>query len=98
MYYHGLLIAVSAFCCIGVFHPIVIQCEYYFSYRVWPVFLFAGTLFLILSLHAANITLSSLLGVLGCSCMWSVIELFHQHKRVEKGWFKANPKHHKKRK
>ena len=97
MRYHGLLIAVSAFCCIGLFHPIVIQCEYHFSYRVWPVFLLAGTLFLILSLHAANITLSSLLGVLGCSCMWSVVELFHQHQRVEKGWFKANPKYHKKR-
>ena len=62
MYYHGLLIAVSAFCCIGVFHPIVIQCEYYFSYRVWPVFLFAGTLLLILSLPAANALVSSFPG------------------------------------
>ena len=94
MHYHGLLIAVSAFCCIGLFHPIVIQCEYYFSYHVWPLFLIAGLLLLIASVHASNVIASSLLGVVGCSCMWSVLELFQQHRRVERGWFKANPKHH----
>ena len=33
-------------------------------------------------------------GVFGFSCLWSIIELFKQHERVEKGWFPANPKHH----
>lgn len=94
MYFHGLLIAVSAFCCIGVFHPIVIRCEYLFSYRIWPAFLCAGLLLLGLSVFAANVTASALLGVAGCSCMWSIPELFQQHKRVERGWFKANPKYH----
>ena len=34
---------------------------------------------------------AALLGVLGCSCLWSIQELFEQEKRVEKGWFPANP-------
>ncbi len=32
------------------------------------------------------------LGILGFSLLWSIGELFHQKKRVEKGWFPMNPK------
>ena len=32
-------------------------------------------------------------GVTAFSCFWSILELFQQKKRVEKGWFPANPKH-----
>ena len=35
----GILIGLTSFIVIGVFHPVVIKCEYYFSDRVWPVFL-----------------------------------------------------------
>lgn len=35
----GILIGLTTFIVIGVFHPVVIKCEYYFSDRVWPVFL-----------------------------------------------------------
>ncbi|MBQ3648046.1 MAG: DUF4491 family protein [Spirochaetia bacterium] len=28
---------------------------------------------------------------LGITCLWCIIELFHQKKRVEKGWFPKNP-------
>ena len=38
----GLIISVGVFLLIGVFHPIVIKTEYYFSDRVWPVFLVGG--------------------------------------------------------
>ncbi|MBR0280443.1 MAG: DUF4491 family protein [Oscillibacter sp.] len=47
---------------IGLFHPIIIQCEYHFSYRVWPAFLIAGLALLIASVHAANVIVSSLPG------------------------------------
>ena len=39
-----------------------------------------------------NAILSPVLGVIGCSCFWSILELFEQKKRVEKGWFPMNPK------
>ena len=94
MYFYGILLGLSSFLSIGVFHPIVIKCEYYFSYRCWPVFLVAGLILLGLSLFIPDIVLSAIIGVVGFSCLWSIIELFHQHKRVEKGWFPADPKHH----
>ena len=28
----------------------------------------------------------------GCSCLWSIKELFEQRERVRKGWFPENPK------
>ena len=94
MYWHGILLGLASFICIGVFHPIVIRCEYLFSYRCWPVFLAAGLLLLLLSLFVEEVILSAVIGVVGFSCMWSIVELFQQHRRVESGWFPANEKHH----
>ncbi len=34
----------------------------------------------------------ALLAVWGASSLWSIGELFEQRRRVEKGWFPANPK------
>ncbi len=88
----GLAIAVATFLIIGVFHPIVIKAEYYFGTRCWWVFALAGILFLLVSLWTSNVLLSALLGVTGCSSLWSILELFEQRQRVLKGWFPMNPK------
>ena len=45
---------------------------------------------IIASLCIAQVILSSLLGVIGASCLWSIGELFEQKKRVDKGWFPKN--------
>lgn len=89
---HGVMIAVACFLVIGVFHPIVIKAEYYFSSKCWPVFLAGGVLFLAASLRVRGVTASAILGVIGCSFLWSVLELQEQRKRVERGWFPKNPK------
>ena len=34
-------------------------------------------------------------GAFAFSCFWSILELFQQKKRVERGWFPANPKRKK---
>ena len=34
----GVLIGIITFCIIGLFHPIVIKCEYYFGTRCWWLF------------------------------------------------------------
>jgi hypothetical protein len=52
----------------------------------------AGIAFIVELLFTANDVLSPVLGVVGCSCLWSILELFQQKKRVEKGWFPMNPK------
>ena len=92
--YNGILLGLATFVSIGMFHPIVIKAEYHFSYRCWPAFLLGGFILLGISLFTSGVILSAILGVIGFSCLWSIIELFHQHRRVEKGWFPANPKHH----
>lgn len=90
MSWNGVLIGASSFILIGVFHPIVINVEYKFGTKVWPVFLISGILFLLLSLALRVPVLSAVSGVAGFSCLWSIHELFEQKKRVERGWFPAN--------
>ena len=92
MNYSGLVIAVITFLVIGVLHPIVIKGEYYFGTRCWWGFLLAGIAFIVASLMVSDDMLSPILGVVGCSCLWSILEIFEQKERVEKGWFPKNPK------
>ncbi|MFI3279362.1 MAG: DUF4491 family protein [Rikenellaceae bacterium] len=87
----GLITAVSTFLIIGLFHPIVIKAEYYWGVKCWWLFLIAGLLILSLSLVVSNFIVSVILGVLGISCFWSIIEIFEQRDRVRKGWFPKNP-------
>lgn len=89
---YGIIVAIICFLCIGLFHPIVIKSEYFFSAKCWPVFLAAGMLLLIISAFMENIHIAIIFGLLGCSCLWSIIELKQQEQRVAKGWFPANPK------
>lgn len=92
MYFDGILIGLISFLSIGIFHPIVIKAEYYFSKSCWPVFLVAGILLLVSSVLVEHVVTSSALAVIGMSSWWSILELFEQEKRVQKGWFPANPK------
>ena len=92
MNFTGLIIAVTTFLVIGLFHPIVIKSEYHFGTRCWWVFALAGIVFIAVSLAVRNDILSPVLGVVGCSCLWSILELFQQRARVRKGWFPMNPK------
>jgi hypothetical protein len=92
----GIVIGLISFLSIGVFLPIVIKAEYRFSKSCWPVFLVAGVILMIISAMAENVILSSALAVIGMSSWWSILELFEQEKRVQKGWFPANPKRKKK--
>lgn len=91
MNWMGMAIGLCAFLIIGIFHPIVIKGEYYFTKKVWPVFLVVGIILLIISLKVSNQFVSALLGVTGFASLWSIIELFEQEERVEKGWFPRNP-------
>ena len=93
MHFTGILIAICTFLIIGVFHPIVIKTEYYFVTKPSWIFLITGIMAVVAALFVGDIFLSSLLGVLGASLLWSIGELFEQRRRVEKGWF---PKREKK--
>lgn len=88
----GILVGFCSFLLIGLFHPIVRKAEYHFTKRIFPAFLLAGALCLTGAYFTANQFVSSILGVAGFCCFWSVKELFEQEKRVEKGWAPRNPK------
>ena len=66
--------------------------EYHWTARCWPAFLAAGLVFLALSLAVEHTLGSVVLGILGCSSLWSILELREQEKRVERGWFPRNPR------
>jgi hypothetical protein len=91
----GIKTGIAAFLLIGVFHVIVVKAEYYFSKKIWPLFLLVGLFLLVLSLGIPDDGISSIIAIAGISCLWSIKELFEQEKRVEKGWFPSNPKRKK---
>ena len=88
--FEGILIGIASLLIIGLFHPIVIKCEYYFSQRVWPLFLIAGLLLLAAALFVQGL-FSILLALVGVACLWSIREIKEQAQRVATGWFPKNP-------
>ena len=94
MNFTGIIIGGALFLMIGIFHPIVIKAEYYYGTKCWPIFALVGLLTLIGSILISSTVWSVLLGSFAFSCFWSILELFQQKKRVEKGWFPKNPNRH----
>lgn len=88
----GLLIGVCTFLIIGLFHPVVVKCEYYFGTRCWWWFLVLGVAAIVAALWIHNVLWSSLFGVFAFSSFWTILEIFEQRGRVKKGWFPMNPK------
>ena len=91
MNFESVIVGITSLVIIGIFHPIVIKAEYYFSARGWWLFAVAGFGFIFAALFTQGI-LSYILAILGTTCFWCIVELFHQKRRVEKGWFPKNPK------
>lgn len=92
LYFSGLIIGICTFLIIGLFHPVVVKCEYYFGTKCWWVFLLLGLIAMGCSLLISHVLWSSLLGVFAFSSFWTIKELFEQEGRVRKGWFPKNPK------
>lgn len=92
LHFTGVIIAVCTFVIIGLFHPVVIKTEYYTGTRFWWLFLLLGIVSVAAAFCVEEVLLSSLLGVFGASCLWSIGELFEQKHRCEKGWFPKNEK------
>ena len=90
--FSGIIIGLLSFLIIGIFHPSVVKSEYHFGTKIWPVFMICGIICIIFSLLSDNIIISGGLGVGGFSFFWSILELFQQKKRVEKGWFPKKKK------
>lgn len=88
----GIVIGAATFLTIGMFHPLVIKAEYHLGVGSWWGFLLVGLGCIAGSLFTAGVW-SILLGVVGFSSLWSILELFKQRQRVNKGWFPEGPGH-----
>ena len=88
MNFAGLLIGISTFLIIGLFHPLVIKVEYHWGTKPWWVFLLAGIGGIAISMLVENVVISSLSGVFAFSSLWTIKELFEQQKNVDNkvGW------------
>ena len=64
MHYSGLIIGLSTFIIIGLFHPVVIKAEYYFGTGCWWVFLLLGLGAAAASLCTSDIVVSSVKALL----------------------------------
>ena len=93
MNFTGLLVGLSTFLIIGLFHPLVIKAEYYLGVKSWWIFALSGIIFSVLSILAGDMIWSTILGVTAFSSFWSILEVFEQKKRVQKGWFPKGPGH-----
>jgi uncharacterized membrane protein len=93
MNYTGLLVGLATFLIIGLFHPLVIKAEYYLGVKSWWIFALSGIIFSVLSILAGDMIWSTILGVTAFSSFWSILEVFEQKKRVQKGWFPKGPGH-----
>lgn len=88
----GLFVGLATFLIIGIFHPVVVKCEYYFGVRCWWWFLVLGIAMCAVSVAVDSTVLSTLAGVTAFSSFWTIKEIFEQRERVRKGWFPANPR------
>lgn len=92
LHFTGLLLGISTFLIIGLFHPVVIKFYYWFGTRCWWWFLVLGIIALVASLFVEPIFPQTLLGVFSFSSFWTIKEIFEQRDRVARGWFPANPR------
>ena len=88
----GVALGLVAFLIIGWFHPIVVKVDYYWGTNSWWCFLLLGIVCLWLAVLIVSYFFSAIFGEIAFSSFLSILELFQQKKRVEKGWFPANPK------
>jgi hypothetical protein len=81
MYFSGLIMGVSMFLLIGLFHPLVVKAENCLGKRKLKlIFGFISAATIIMSLFT-GVLLSIFSGCLGFSCLWAVFEADKQEKR-----------------
>ena len=82
LHFTGIVIAISCFLIIGLFHPIVIKTEYYTGTKYWWTFLVAGLASVVAALFVANPVVSAVTGIFSASCLGAVKGLFSKRDRV----------------
>lgn len=80
--YIGLLFGLYVLFTIGIYHVLVVKLERWFGTWPWIMFFVLGSACLLMSLKALNAVASMWWGYNAFLNLWSVKEMFDQHKRV----------------
>ena len=91
MNWTGIISGIAMIILTGIFHPVVVKCEYYFGARAWPAFLVMGIASLGVSAYTESAALSSIAGILGAVVLWCIRELKEQEKKTEGNVFRRPP-------
>ena len=91
----GLIVGAASFLIIVFGRWACIAGEYYFTKKLWYVFLLVGMASLATALFLDAVIPASVLSIFGLTMLWGIHEIIEQEERVEKGWFPANPKRNK---
>ncbi len=90
----GFISAICAFLSIWFGHVAVRKIEFN-SHSIWlpiSVFSILGVSIEVASLVARNLTLSTVLGIIGITLFWDGFEILRQQNRIKHGHAPANPK------
>ncbi len=87
----GVVLGVTAFVSIWLGHVTVRALEYRMAWLPGPLFLLAGITVEIGALLVRVPLASGVLGIVGMTLIWDVIEFKRQEKRVARGHAPANP-------
>ncbi|NTV65897.1 MAG: DUF4491 family protein [Oscillochloris sp.] len=84
--------ALMTFGTIAFGHVAVRKVNYVYGTKPAPYVLFAGLIFLFLSLQMDSNVASAALGILGMTTLWDSFELIRQEERIRRGHAPSNPK------
>jgi hypothetical protein len=85
--YSGVIIGIATILIIWFGRYLCIKGEYYFSKKLWYLFLVVGIIGVIGSLLIENIVISAIVSIFGFTFLWGIHEIIEQEERVRKGWF-----------
>ncbi len=88
----GVIVGLASFLIIVFARYSCIAGEFYFTKKLWIVFLIVGILAVFISFLLTNIILSTIIAIIGFNYLWGINEIIEQEERVNKGWFPKNPK------
>ena len=82
MSYIGIVFGIYVFLTIGIYHMLVVKLEEWFGTWPWVAFLVLGIICLYLSCRTSDGVVSMWWGYNSFLNLWSVKEMFDQHKRA----------------
>ena len=85
--FSGLIIGFATVVIIWFGRYACIKGEYYFTKRLWYLFLLVGVVGLVVSLLITNVIISAIISIFAFTFLWGIHEIIEQEERVKKGWF-----------